>query len=488
VELLFESLVSLTPDERGLLYYRPALADGRPAVQRLGREFKLPRNARWSDGAALTVNDLRFTVKQLRDGKRVGRPPVWGEMLDDPRTHRDSLRVTLRLKQGLLEPLAAMSFKLLPARAGLMHPAEKAFAEKPVSSGPFAYAGQKTEELTKRSYASFSANQYYGVRPGRLNQPRIREVRLFPVLDPVKELREGKLDLALDLTADQAAQLRAVPNVEVPLPTERTANRRIYFLAVNNRKRGLDRADVRVALARAIEREPLLEKHFRKALGGEVHKALNGPYPAGSWACDPKLASADKKSLDPFDPDLAQAKFKEGTEKHGKPDELTLKYPAGDPAAEEAMKELCRQVMQVLPGLVLRPVARPPHELRSEVEETHNYDLAYYHHDYADELFWLMPLLGASGPGGGPNYLGYTGPLVAKIQAADSRRDFQHVREHVHAIHGEFLGAEMPFIPLWQLDPLYAYRRDALELPGPIDPQLIFTRVEEWTVKRANNR
>ena len=70
VELLFESLVNLLPDDRGMLYYRPSLAVGRPKVIRLGREFKLPRQALWSDGLALTGADIRETV---RLGQKVSR-------------------------------------------------------------------------------------------------------------------------------------------------------------------------------------------------------------------------------------------------------------------------------------------------------------------------------------------------------------------------------------------------------------------------------
>jgi ABC-type transport system substrate-binding protein len=481
VELLFESLVSLTPDERGAMYYRPALAEGRPRVVPLGREFKLPRNAKWTDGRPLGVPDVRFTVQQLEKGKLTGRSPAWAEMLDQVRFGSDPSRVKLPLKQGLLEPLAAMSFKVLPMRAGADDPTGREFAMNPkVTSGPFRYTGRHSEEPTKRLYAGFEANPHYGTRPDKLNLPRIREVRLFPVLDPVKELKEKRLDMALDLTAEQAAQLATDRDFEVPMPSAKTSRRRIYFLAVNNRK--LPSAEVRVALARAIAREPLLDEHFRKGLGRQVHKALNGPYPAGSWACNPKLVSrTDKDSLDPFDLDLAKAKLKEGLEKAGLPDKLTLKYPAGDKALEEAMAALCKQVTQELPGVVLAPETRPPHELRVDVEETHNYHLAYYHHDFVDETFWLMPILGATGRGGGQNYLGYTGSLVSKIQAADTRRDFVQVRDHVHIIHRQFLD-EMPFIPLWQLDPLFAYRKTLEEVPA-VDPQLIFTRVEEWQVK-----
>jgi ABC-type oligopeptide transport system substrate-binding subunit len=118
------------------------------------------------------------------------------------------------------------------------------------------------------------------------------------------------------------------------------------------------------------------------------------------------------------------------------------------------------------------------------VEQTHSYDLAYYWYDFPDESLWLMPLLGPSGPGGSENYLGYTGKLATAIQSASAMRHFERVREFAHAIHRQMLDSEMPIIPLWQLDPLYAYRKGRLKLP-PLDPLRVFAQSEAWRVNAA---
>lgn len=496
VELMFESLVSRTPDEQGLSYYRPALAVQPPEVLALAREFTLPRNANWSDGKPLGVSDLRHTVQLLQDGRKLaGRSPAWGDMLDgNVSANKDPFRAKLKLKQGLIEPLAAMSFKLLPQRTGALDPTERPFAQNPtVTSGPFVFAGRKTDLATSRPYVGFEANPYYGVRGNKLNLPRIREIRLYQTTDPVQDLRQKQLDLALDLTAEQAAELRKSPDVAVPLPKATTPNRRIWYLAVNNQRGALGTADVRIALARAINREQLLDDHFRKGLGREVHRALNGPYPAGSWACNPDANMrnrTDNTSLDPFDADLAQAKLRKVLTDGGKKDAklaFTVKYATGDKAAEEAVKALCGQVAATLPEVTLKPEPRQPHDLRTDVEETHNYDLAYYHHDFIDETLWLMPLLGPSGRKGGEGSLRYAGSLIGKIKSADLKRDFAQVRQDAHVIHREFLEQDMPLIPLWQLDALYGYRREKVEMP-PVDAQLMFTRVEEWRVLGGRER
>jgi len=299
-------------------------------------------------------------------------------------------------------------------------------------------------------------------------------------------MRDGDLDLALDLTAEQAAELRK--DVTVPLPSDKTtSNRRVYFLAVNHRKPGLDNANLRIALARAIPREALLDDHFRKGLDRKVHKALNGPYPAGSWACNPSLVSRKGgESLDPHDEALAQTKLKQALGDLRKREvKLTLKYPSGDAQVAAAMQALCERVNKALPGVTLVAEERSPYDLREDVERTHAYELAYYHHDYPDETFWLYPLLGSSGRGGGEHYLGpIGGESVRKVLSATDLRDFADVKDRAHTIHRQLLEVEMPLIPLWQLDPLYAYRKEVVALPGPIVPQRVFTRVEEWRVRR----
>jgi ABC-type oligopeptide transport system substrate-binding subunit len=338
-----------------------------------------------------------------------------------------------------------------------------------------------------REFLSFMANPAYGSRPSKVGLPRMKEIRFFVSVNPVHDLEVGEVDLALDLTAEQAAELKNRRGFVVPLPGEGT-NRRIYFLAVNNSKPALKEPDLRVALARAIDREGLLNRYFRTGLGQKVHKALGGPYPAGSWACNPDLKSRkNPNSFDPFDDDLARAKWKTVQGRIiAKEVRLSLKYPSGDKVLAEAIKALCAQVNGTLVGIQIQPEEVTPHQLRQDVEETLNYDLAYYHYDFPDETFWLMPLLG---PGRGDkaarNCFDYRGELVGKIKLSTSLRNFTQVKEYAQAIHRDFLDREMPFIPLWQLDPLFAYRQDerkAVIMP-PVDPQLMFTDVEWWQVK-----
>jgi ABC-type transport system substrate-binding protein len=479
VELLFESLVKLRPDGSGLVRYHPGLAAGRPQVIPLGRQFTLPQGALWSNNQPLNTGDLRFTVRLLKKegGRGTGRLPGWGDLLEEVDVGGDPFRAKVTLRQGYLDPLSLMTFKVLPQKSEFK-PDSEDFAKEPVGSGPFRYAGRKSEQ--GREYALFLANPQYGSRESKLGLPRIREIRVFACADPAKEFAPLKLHLALGLTAEQAAALRKEQDVTVRMPARTTPNRRVYFLAVNQRQPPLASPELRRALAYAINREKLLDDCFRTGLGRDVHKAINSPYPAGSWPCDPSLRNrADKESLDPYDPDLARALMRQAADKNVRDVTLKLRYPAGDPLVAKALAGLRDQVREGI-GVQLELVEEPdPRKLREDVEAGVGYELAYYHYDFPDETWWLWPLLGNGGGRG--NFLGYRGEAQNLLQESMSHRHFADVQRYTRAIHRLLLTRDMPLIPLWQLDPLNAVHKALVA--GTFDPLLVFPDVDRWMLE-----
>ena len=115
--------------------------------------------------------------------------------------------------------------------------------------------------------------------------------------------------------------------------------------------------------------------------------------------------------------------------------------------------------------------------LRLAVENTHNYDLAYYHFDFGSEVYSLKPLFE---PG---NYLNYPpdAQLQSKFGEMVGHRDFSEIQRPARHIHGIFQ-TQVPFIPLWQLDTVVVYTGSLK--PGPIDPLLLFPGVEEWRLEK----
>ncbi len=482
VELVFESLVKLAPDGAGGDRWEPGLALGRPTLIPRGRQFQLPPGARWSDGQRMTARDVADTVNLIKLGRVSGRSAVWGAALDRIDNIADPYQVNLTLPQGWLDPLALMNFKVLPSATDPSAPAH--------GSGPYLY----DEHIQDDGRVGFTANPYYGARPGKSGRPRIEKIDFvaYRFKDDAEkkdapndhadeladEIRSGRLDLLLDLTAVEATALeKKASDLNIKVTGRAAPNRRIYFLAVNNRKTFLDNPGFRLALAYAINRDKLLDDDFRAIPGQNLHTPLNGPYPVDSWAANPKLAQkrGDKTTFDPFDLTRAKTELSKSGARNATFD---LLYPTGDPQAEKAMKELADQVKAI--GVTLTPKPLPPDKLRDAVENTHNYYLAYYHYDFPDDVYWLGPLLDSTGGQGesGDNYLGYKAGLVQMIRDLSRRRDFPEVKRWAYEVQSTFLNQEMPFIPLWQLDPQAAVRAD-VEAP-PFDPLLVFTDVDRW--------
>jgi ABC-type oligopeptide transport system substrate-binding subunit len=487
VELLFESLVKVSPDGQGVLRYQPGLSHGRPALLARGRQFQLPRNAFWSNDKPLTPGDVRYSVRQLKQGLATGRAPAWGQLLDEVRAEDDPFRVNVLLNQGYLEPLSLMTFKILPHPSVLdrgLSADKEEFALDPVGSGPFKFAGERRNDRA-RPYIAFTANLNYASRTGKQGQPRIREVQFYAYdkdkPNPIEDLKNLDLHLLLDLNAGEATALeQQAAGLSVKLEPPQASNRRVYFLAVNHRNLALQNPDLRLALARGINREAILNlPEIRGLIGRKIHKALNSLFPADSWALSPALKGKDRDSLDPHDFDVARTLAQQAlTKLNLKKIELTVKYPQGDAATKLAVDAICQQ-MKGIPGLELTPKGCDPYQLRKDVEEEpHDYELAYYHYDFPDDTFSLLPLLGQHGLAGSGNYLGYDGKLTVPLQKLQNLREFVKVRGDTQEIHHIMVTQEMPVIPLWQLDPLMAIRKNLEKVP--FDPWLVFTDIDQW--------
>ncbi|MCI0641633.1 MAG: ABC transporter substrate-binding protein [Gemmataceae bacterium] len=468
LDLLFERLV--IPEERTALgrSYRPGLAHwGALSAARL--PLRLRPDAWWSDGARVTALDLRHNALLEKQAGTFR----WRELLETPQIDSNPLRMSVGFRQGVPDPLAPFAFFLLPHQQRgkpLASVDDAEFAKNPVGSGPFVYAGQKQEH--GRTYALFTLNPNF---EGRMNAsfPALREVRLFAWKDALRDFHEPKPHMVFNVPLAQAEAVQKGGDLEL-----RVVNaRRVYFLAVNHRKATLASADLRRALAHAIDRRRLLQEHF----GGDKQAAiLSSPFPVKSWAVSPPPRVPE----DPLQPELAVSLAKKAVKTLGKI-RVTLKYPNNDPAVVAACSGLAQQVTQISAeadgGLEIQLVPLPPAQMRQAIHDR-DFDLAYHHFDFPDDYFSLWPLFDphpeALRPGGS-NFLGYENDaaLQSLLRAALSHRQFSAVRDVQHSIHAH-LYERMPLIPLWQLPARFAVAPSLS--PGPIDPLAPFVDLRAW--------
>jgi ABC-type transport system substrate-binding protein len=484
MELVFESLVRPVPDQQVGQRYEPGLALRLPKIVYMGREFEMPQDAVWvhPDGTTEKFNSgaVRGTLALLQDPKFRGMRVAETVDLIAPSRFLDPFRFTLKLDRGTIEPLAAMTFKILPADLLEKKPdrlLDRDFAMNPVGSGPYVYHGRRVED--GREYSVFKANPYYGKRTDRFGLPRIHEIRfVVPSGDPAAELRDGKLDMMLDLPTLEVMRMRdpkyelAKSISEVSLPS-----RRIWMLAVNHRQKYFQddagRA-LRRAIAFAIDRDETL-KVFRA--GTQHHKELNGPFPNDTWAVPPAPPKLFR---------FEQAKF-EAEKAAGKPDRLTLKF-VDNPLAREACNQIKQQVARA--GINLDLVPLSPADLHKAVYLEWNYDLAYMPFDYADNTFSLRGLFEEEGRNtdrGERNFLGYRpDPKISQsLSIIRGTRNRDEITKAKHRLYNAFED-QMPFIPLWQLDFHILINNNVQTVPSAnqLDPLTIFDQVDEWRLNR----
>ena len=490
LDLLFEGLLRPGVDGAGGRVYEPGLARDLPALVPLGRLFTLA-DAAWADPAQpnlrepVTAADVAATVEKLK--KRKGQPGAEvADWIDTVTTDADK-RCRVILSRGHIDPLALMTFKVLPAN----RKDDLSFARTPVGSGPFVYGGTRLQG--GREYALFPANLSYG-RSDRPNLPRLKAVWMVTSRNPVADVKGGLIHFALTTHTGELAVLKPAPQpaVDGPRPAGKlevnigTAGRvdtlfgrRVYFLAVNHQdpKLGGDAGrELRRFLAFAIQRDAILTACFRAGFA-KHHQPLTGPFPPDTWPCHDHPARLD-------DADLARTIRKSVV---GKID-LELKYPDGDPAVTEACKLMAEQVAGLNAGVTIKPKAVPVADYYRVVFQERDFQLAYWHYDYADD--WFSPA-GLFDPGSqeflGRNFMRYMPPAEMQqiLARCLDRRDFGVVRTAMRQLHGTF-AAEMPFIPLWHLDThaLLAAGLTTVPLAAQIDPLAPFTHIEQWSLGR----
>jgi ABC-type transport system substrate-binding protein len=479
-ELIFESLIKPVPDPTVGQRYWTELAALPPRLVSMGREFLLVKDALWvskdGPGEPVTAYDVKKTIEMMQEHKGL-QVSEGVDVLQAP-TVQDRLLFRLNLDRGSLEPLSAMSFKILPTHILEKRPKnllDPEFAASPVGSGPYVYHGRRKED--GREYAVFKANPAFGKRAGKFGLPRIQEIRFLatPASAPA-DLRDGKIDLVLGVPTEQLPNFRT-PELARRISDVTLRSQRIWMLAVNHRKPELGQEAgtfLRRALAHAIDREEIV-RAFKA--GTLYHRPLTGPFPPDTWATP---TSPPPGPL--YRPERAQAMAKQAKA----PAQLSLKC-GNDAQSRVACEMIKQQIERIGLGIRIEVVPLSTDTLHQAVYMTHDFELAYLPYDY-NEVYSLNGLLDPEAMGPGErNFLGYTpeqglSRLLSQIRGT---RNFNEASRWMKLLFNEF-NNQMPFIPLWQLDfhAVVSQNLQTVPLASQLDPRTIFDQVEEWRLNR----
>lgn len=262
---LYDTLLQPTADGKGV---QPGLAtrytpseDGRRMVLTLRSGLK------FADGSALTAQDVKWSL----DRARVPDAGAWSSSLASINSISVSGNtVTLNLKRPdptLPAALATFNAAIMPQKLFTAAPGRndaekaKAFAEKPIGSGPFVLS-----EWKRGSYMVLKRNPYYW-KKGEDGKalPYLDSVRFEIIPDDntrILKLQAGELQGAEFIPLSRVAELKRNPNLNMTL----FPSTKVSSIFMNNRPtlnngtvNPLSDVRVRQALNYATNKEALIQ-------------------------------------------------------------------------------------------------------------------------------------------------------------------------------------------------------------------------------------
>jgi peptide/nickel transport system substrate-binding protein len=257
--------------------------------------FKLRQDAKWSDGAAVTADDVLFTSQMLQDPGFPGRSDI-GSLWRTIKVNKlDDYTVQFQLTQPLAPFLDFTTIGLLPQHVlsgtNAADLTKISFNLQPIGNGAWHVVEVNTTGNRVSSIALEPSSNYYGTKP---NLSRL-VFRYYANSQAVFDgFRAGDVDGFGNLSLADEKRAEARDDL-----TMYTATRSRYSALYFNLRRdsgaiALSDKAVRQALMYAIDRQKLV----KDVLGGDAIVA-DTPFIPGTWAYD-----ADVKRY-PYDPDRA---------------------------------------------------------------------------------------------------------------------------------------------------------------------------------------
>lgn len=483
--LIFDSVLQIRYGPMQREGYLSKLGDEPRRVEQ-GFELEIPQYLRWNDGTEVTSADF------LRSGELTAKlDPKYGSPIFNPDAADvmtvaapDQRRVLFSFKRATIDPLAFLTFDLLPAHRlpANRSPRDQAFGKAPVGTGPFVFSKIEGDEMV------FLANPHYR-RPWAPAGPAIQEVRFVRYSDfaaAKQAVADGRWQMLLDLTTPEKEELTGLPGVNVLVPTEvkdaqlphALANPRIYFLAFNFRNPVFQNDALREAIGKAVDRETILREVFR-GKGRPYHQVLTGPYPNGSWAV-PEGSGPGK--VQGFQPSRAATQMNQAKASGANLSSLTISFAEEDLNAAKACEKIKENLEKL--GLAVKLKGMPALQLQADLQsERPTFEAVYTHYDFPNELLSLWPLFDTSSVTPlGQNFMGdcRDTALISLFRSMQNKRELGFIVRRTHEAY-DLMWRKMHFVPLWQLDPHVAVHRSLVITR--LHPTHIFEDVEQWRLR-----
>lgn len=256
---IFDGLVTRTTKERVVLELASSVRQPTP----LTYEFTIRPRVVFHNGDPLTVDDVVFTFERvLKDGAIAGesspRRALLGPLDRVERTGDNTIRFVLSQPFPAFMQ-ALVHFQIVPRRY-VQSVGDRAFAERPVGSGPFKFiAGRVDSQIVLERH-----EQYYGGSPDLppVGPAPLRGVVFRMMPEPatrVAALKAGEVHIVEDVPVDLISELERDPRTEVKV----AEGTRVYGVEFNVAKPPFNDVKARQALNHAVNWEAILKSVYR---------------------------------------------------------------------------------------------------------------------------------------------------------------------------------------------------------------------------------
>jgi peptide/nickel transport system substrate-binding protein len=416
-------------------------SDGRTIV------YRLRKGVRWSDGRAVTSDDVLFTLRAILDPRNPVRSHAGYELIAGAFAP-DAHTVVLHLKRAWA-PAATTYFSYGTAPQFVL-PAHVLRAQAPLAQAPFNADPSVVDGPFRLRWWHRGEGLRYEANPRYWRgAPRSTSLDVRVVPDPSTNLlllQSGELDWNLIAPA-QHRVLEGKPG----LAFSRVATAVVAGIAFNVRRSPLDDVRVRRAIAMSIDREAISRKI---TLGW--YPVANSLQPAFSWAYDPAVR---QPGFDPAAADaaLASAGWRRGRDgtlrRDGRRMELVyVQFPestTGVRVATTVQAELhARGIDVTLKSISNAQLFLP----KTGALAAGDFDLAY--------VPWTMgadpddsSVLACGAPS---NYMGWCNQHVDALERAALGAESQTQRKAAYARVARIVAADVPILFLFDADYVYA--------------------------------
>lgn len=465
-ELVFASLIRTTSD----LSFEPDLAESwQVSDDQRTITFTLREGLVWHDGEPLTAQDVAFTFSAMAhpqyDGGRFAEISVL-EGAEAVRSGEADAVAGIEVIDDTTiaftttEPFAPF----LPVIAGVFILPEHVYGEvpferwqqdvtnrEPLGAGPFEFVQYRPNELVE-----VRANEAY--HAGRPCLDRII-VRFGDQNTMLAALLSGEVDVA-QVPIASVASVEGQENIELNVVDSLS----FQYLGTNLRHPALAEEAVRRAMAHAINRQAIVDGLLRG-----YGTTLDSVFPPNHWSYPDDIESIQ------YDPELAEQLLDEAgwvregevRRKDGETLSFTLYYPTGNQIRERSAPIIQANFRAVGIGLELQAMDFPtlvthllPADEQGNPRQVRVGDFDLFLLGYGitrDPNEYLSYFIESDMPPNGYNFTGYTEPQGGELLLQGRVTLDQEERAEVYREFARLMRQELPWIPLYQQQDLYAH-------------------------------